>query len=121
MRWMLAALLCAGPAGQEEVRAWVFFSPDSPDASALFETLRGVKTTPVLLADRYTGGREPAAPFLATLRVSGEVLVVDPEGLERAERWGVRELPAAAVERGGRVHLAAGSRADVEELLKCSR
>ena len=121
MRWMLAALLCAGPAQDGEIRAWVFFSPGSPDAAGLFRALRGVPTTPVLLAERYTGGGDPTAAFLSTLRVSGEVLVVDPEGLARAERWGIRELPAVAVERAGRVHIAAGTRADVKELLACSR
>ena len=121
MRWMLAAFLCAAPAEDPEVRAWVFFSPESPDASGLFRELRGVPTSAVLLAERYTGGREPGADFLSTLRVSGEVLVVDAEGLARAERWGIRELPAVAVVRGGRVHVAAGTRADVKELLSCSR
>lgn len=121
MRCLLAALLFAGPADDPGPRAWVFFSPDSPDAAPLFEALRGVPTTPVLLAERYTGGREPAADFLSTLRVSGEVLVVDAEGLARAERWGIRELPAVAVERGGCVHVASGTRADAKELLTCSR
>lgn len=121
MRWaMLAGLLLGGEPGEPEV--WIFFSPDSPDGAALFRELGGgLKARPVLLAERYFGGREPSAAFLATAAAAGEVRVVDPEGLREARRLGVRELPAVAVRRGGRVHVACGARAPVRELLRCGR
>ena len=118
---LLLGMLMAGAV--DEPAAWVFFSPDSPDASRLFRDLKalGVTGRPVLLVERYTGTREPAEPFLATLRDSGEVRVVDAEGLKEAERLGIRELPAVAVRRGKRTHVACGTRVDVKELLECSR
>jgi hypothetical protein len=120
MRWaVLAGLLLGGEPGEPEV--WIFFSPDSPDAAALFGDLGGVRARPVLLAERYFGAREPGAGFLSTAAAAGEVRVVDPEGLREARRLGVRELPAVAVRRGGRVHVAYGTRAPVGELLRCGR
>jgi len=107
----------------EEPEAWVFFSPDSPDSSGIFRDLKalGVKTRAVLLTARYFGSREPAEPFLATLQAAGEVRVVDEEGLREAERLGIRELPAVAVRRGKRTHVASGTGVDVKELLRCSK
>ena len=112
-----------GTGASEEPEAWVFFSPDSPDASRLFAGLKaaGVKAQPVLLAERYLGTREPAPVFLATLEAAGEVRVFDEEGLRRAERLGISELPAVAVRRGARTHVACGAQADVKELLSCLR
>lgn len=118
---VVLGVLALAPAGETE--AWVFFSPDSPDASRLFTELRarGIRVRPVLLPERLLGTREPAAAFVATLAAAGEVRVVDPEGLREAERLGLRELPAVAVRRGSRVHLACGTQADIQEILRCSR
>lgn len=116
----LAAALVAGP--PEEPEIWVFFSPDSPDASGIFRELRGRAVRPVLLAERYAGDREPPEAFLATVAAAGsEILVVDEEGLREAERLGITALPAVAVKSGGRAHVAAGSRLDVNEVLRCAK
>ena len=119
MRYVAAAALAMG--GGEEAEVWVFFSPDSPDASAVFRSAGGLRVRPVLLVERYFGDREPAEGFLATVRASGELRVVDEEGLRMAGRLGIRSLPAAALVRGGKAHVAAGTRVDVKELLRCSR
>lgn len=120
MRWaMLAGLLLGG--GPSEPEVWIFFSPEAPDAAALFRELGGLAVRPVLLAERYFGAREPSGAFLATVAAAGEVRVVDPEGLREARRLDLRELPAVAIRRGGRVHVACGTRAAVRELLRCGR
>ena len=118
---LLLGVLAMG--ASDEPEAWVFFSPDSPEASGLFAGLKalGVNARPVLLAERYLGTREPAAAFLATLQAAGEVPVFDEEGLRLAERLGIAELPAVAVRRGKRTHVACGARVDLKELLACSR
>lgn len=117
---VVAAGLVAGPA--EEPVAWVFFSPDSPDASGIFAELRGLPVRPVLLVERYFGGREPSEAFLATVRAAGaEIRVADKEGLSEAERLGITDLPAVAVKAGGRVHVASGSRLDMKEILRCAK
>jgi len=118
---ILAALGVTGAADEPE--AWVYFSPDSPDASRLFANLKslGIRTRPVLLTERYFGSREPGEAWVATLEASGEVRVVDEEGLREAERLGIRELPAVALRRGKRTHLASGTGIDVKELLSCSK
>jgi hypothetical protein len=118
---ILLALLSIGASEEPEVS--IFFSPDSPDASSLFRDLKAlrIKTRAVLLTERYLGTREPAEPFLATLQASGEVRVVDEEGLKEADRLKIRELPAVAVRRGKRTHVACGTRVDLKELLRCSR
>ena len=120
--WILAGLLAA-PAGRAEDEAvvWIFFSPDSPDASGLFGQARGMAVRPVLLVERYTGDREPSEAFVATLGASGEIRVVDEEGLREARRWGIRDLPAVAVVRGPSAHVASGNRVDLRDLLRCSR
>jgi hypothetical protein len=115
------ALTMGMAAPAEEDTAWVFFSPDSPDASKIFEALRGERVRTVLLTERYFGEREPAAPFLATIQKAGEVRVVDEEGLAKARELKIRRLPAVAVIRGGRAHVASGTGADVKELLRCSK
>jgi hypothetical protein len=119
MKLLAAAVLAMGGGGETE--AWIFFSPDSPDASGLFRSAEGLRVRPVLLVERYFGDREPSEAFLATVRRSGEALVVDEEGLRLAERLGIRSLPAAALRVRGRIHLAAGTRADLKEILRCSR
>lgn len=120
MRWLLA-LAVLGP-GEGELDAWVFFSADSPDASGLFRALEGRRVRAVLLPERFRGAdREPSPAFLATIAAAGEVRVVDEEGLALARTLGIRELPAAAVRRGGRMHVASGAEAPVKELLGCSR
>ena len=118
---LVLGVLGMAPAGEPEAR--VFFSPDSPDASRLFSGLRarGIRVRAALLPERLLGTREPAEAFVATLAAAGEVRVVDPEGLREAERLGLRELPAVAVRRGNRVHVACGAQADLQELLRCSR
>jgi hypothetical protein len=113
------AMGAAAPAGEDTV--WVFFSPDSPDATPLFEALKGQRVRTVLLVERYFGERTPAAPFLSTIQAAGEVRVVDEDGLAKARELGIRRLPAVAVIREGRVHLASGTGADVKELLRCSK
>ena len=99
----------------------VFFSPDSPDASAIFKQLEGHDVRPVLLVESYRGPSRLKKGFLETVRVSGEVLVVDAEGLREAERLGITSLPAVAVTHGGRTHVAVGTNIDIGKLLKCSR
>lgn len=124
MRVAIAAVLALGGAerhGREEPEIWVFFSPDSPDASRLLADLRGMQVRPVLLAERYAGAREPSPAFLETVKAAGEVRVVDEEGLREAVRLNLSELPAVAVRRRGRTHVASGNRIDVREVLRCSR
>ena len=116
---VVAALVMGGT--QETPVVWVFFSPDSPDASGILRQLKGRPIRTVLLTERYFGKRRPSRNFLETLRVAGEVRVVDPEGLREAERLGITRLPAVAVTRSGRSHVAFGNRVNVEELLRCSR
>lgn len=106
---------------EEEPTLWVFFSPDSPDASGVFRQLKGQRVRAVLLVERYFGEREPSEAFMATLKEAGEVRAFDEEGLAMAKRLGIRRLPAVAVVRGDHVHVATGTRVDVKELLKCSR
>jgi hypothetical protein len=122
MRMAAVGLLAglASPAGAD-ADAWVFFSPDSPGAAALFEGLQGVRVRSVLVAERFIGRAAPRPEFLSTLRSAGTVPVIDEEGLALAERLGIRELPAAAVRRNGAWHVASGSSADVKELLSCAR
>ncbi len=115
---LLAGLLGAP---EEEPTVWVFFSQDSPGAARIFAELRGVRVRPVLLAERAFGAREPSPAFLETIRAAGEVRGVDEEGLREALRLGIRDLPAMAVTRGGRTHVASGSRLDVKEVLECLR
>lgn len=114
-----AALVVGGGSGEEE--AWVFFSPDGPDPSGIFAQLGGRRVRSVLLVERYFGEGEPSPAFLAAVAAAGEVRVVDEEGLREAERLGIRELPAVAVLRGGRAHVASGTRIDLRELLKCGK
>jgi len=121
MRFLLAAVMVVGSSGPEETTVWVFFSPDSPEASRLLADLKGERVRTVLLTERYFGEREPAAAFLATIQAAGEVRVVDEEGLRKAKELGIRRLPALAVVRGGHAHVASGTQVDVKELLQCSR
>ena len=122
MRYVAVLAMAMGsPSMTEEATVWVFFSPDSPDASKLFEQVKGDRVRTVLLPERYFGAREPAAAFLDTVQAAGEVRVVDEEGLKKARELGVRRLPAVAVVRGGRAHVATGSGVDVRELLRCSK
>jgi hypothetical protein len=120
MRWLVATALAAlGPA--EEPEAWIFFSPTSPDATALRRSFGDVPVRAVLLVETYAAGAEPSEAFAATLAAAGPVRAADVEGLALAARLGIRELPAAAVRRGGRWHVAAGADVDGKELLRCSR
>ena len=121
MKYMAVIVMSLGAPAAEEATVWVFFSPDSPEAARIFEQVKGERVRTVMLAERYFGAREPAEPFLATLQASGEVRVVDEEGLQKARELGIRRLPAVAVVRGGRAHVAAGSGTDVRELLRCSK
>jgi hypothetical protein len=105
----------------EDTAVWVFVSPDSPDAGRILESAKGQRVRTVLLVERYFGQKEPAAAFLATVKAAGELRVVDEEGLRKAKQFGIRRLPAVAVVRGNRVHVATGTQADVQELLRCSR
>ena len=122
---ILPALLLLAGAGdghpEPAPTVWVFFSPDSPDASALFRQLEGHPVRPVLLVEDYFAAKRHSRDFLETVRVSGELLVVDEEGLREAERLGISALPAVAVTHHGRTHVATGNRINVKELLQCSR
>jgi hypothetical protein len=124
MRYAFAAVLVTLGRGDGEARepeVWVFFSPDSPDASGIFAGLRGARVRPVLLTERYFGNREPSEAFLETVKAAGEIRVVDEEGLREAVRLGLASLPAVAVTRRGRTHVAFGNRPDVREVLRCAR
>jgi len=119
MKWIWTLALLA-PA-DEDVEAVVFFSPASPDAAALIRSFGDVPVRPVLLVENYGSGREPSDAFVSTLRAAGPAGAADVDGLKLARRLGIRELPAAAVRRGSRWHVAAGAGADGKELLRCSR
>jgi len=121
MKYLLATMLVAGSAAQDEPTIWVFFSPDSPDASRILNQLKGERVRTVLLVERYFGDREPSASFIAGIQAAGELRVVDDEGLRKAKELGIRQLPAVAVLRGGHVHVAAGTQVDVKDLLSCSK
>ena len=120
MRLMALLALTVG-VPLEETTVWVFVSPDSPDATRILEGAKGERVRTVLLVERYVGEREPGAAFLATVRAAGEMRVVDEEGLRKARQLGIRRLPAVAVVRGGRAHVAAGAQVDVQEMLRCSK
>lgn len=120
MRFMAVVALTMG-VPSEECTVWVFVSPDSPEAAGIYGALKGERVRTVLLVERYFGEREPAGAFLETVKAAGEMRVVDDEGLRKARELGVRRLPAVAVVRGGRAHVASGTRVDVKELLRCSR
>lgn len=119
MKWTLVLAMAVGADGETE--AWVFFSPTSPDASALLRSFGDVPVRPALLVEDYATGREPSEAFLATIAAAGPVRAADDEALALARRLGIRELPAAAVRRGSRWHVAAGTAVDGKELLRCSR
>ena len=121
MRYVAVLAMTLGAPAAEEATVWVFFSPDSPEAARILEQAKGERVRTVLLVERYFGTREPAAPFLDTIQAAGEVGVVDEEGLKKARELGIRRLPAVAVVRGRRAHVAAGSGTDVRELLRCSK
>ena len=121
MRYVAVMAMVMGAPAAEEATVWVFFSPESPEAGRILEQAKGERVRTVLLVERYFGEREPAGPFLASIQAAGEVRVVDEEGLRKARELGIRRLPAVAVVRGGRAHVAAGSGTDVKELLRCSR
>jgi hypothetical protein len=116
----LCVLALAAPA-PEAPEAVVFFSPDAPDASALIRSFGDAPVRAVLLVEDYGTGREPADAYLASIRAAGSVRAADVEGLALARRLGIRRLPAAAVKRDGRWHVAAGAGVDGKELLRCSR
>jgi hypothetical protein len=120
MRYLLAAAVAIGSSSSGEAQVWVFCSPDAPDAAPLFAQLKGERVRPVLLVERYFGDREPSDAFLSTLQAAGELRAYDDEGLRKAREFGIRRLPAVAVVRGGRVHVASGARLDLKELLQCS-
>ena len=120
MRWLAAAALAAlGPA--DDVEAWIFVSPKGPDVSALRRSFGDIPVRAVLLVEDYATGGEPTADFAATLAALGPVRAADVDGLAQAVKLGIRELPAAAVRRGGRWHVAAGADVDGKDLLRCSR
>lgn len=121
MKYLLAAAVAMGSSAPGEAEVWVFCSPDAPDASRIFAQLRGERVRAVLLVERYFGERAPSDAFLATVRAAGELRAYDEEGLRKARELGIRRLPAVAVVRGGRAHVAAGAGVDVQELLRCSR
>ena|SRR5438132_8355237 len=121
MKYLLALTMVLGSPVTEETTVWVFFSPESPDASRILAELKGERVRTVLLVERYVGDREPAAPFLATIQAAGEVRVVDEEGLQKAKQLGIRRLPAVAVVRGDHAHVATGTQVDMKELLQCSK
>jgi hypothetical protein len=118
MKWIWVLALAA-PA-PDEPEAVVFFSPTSPDASELIRSF-GIPVKAVLLVESYATGLEPSEAFLATVRAAGPVAAADVDGLALARRLGIRELPAAALRRGSRWHVAAGTAVDGKELLRCSR
>ncbi|HEX7897731.1 MAG TPA: hypothetical protein VF950_08210 [Planctomycetota bacterium] len=120
MKWTLMLALAVG-AGDEETEVWVFFSPASPDASGLLRSFGDVPVRPALLVENYATGLEPTEAFLATIGAAGTARAADDEAAALAERLGIRELPAAAVRRGARWHVAAGTDVDGKELLRCSR
>src|SRR6478672_4215998 len=121
MRYVAVMAMALGTPATEERMVWVFFSPEAPEAARILEQVKGERVRTVLLVERYFGDREPAAPFLASIQAAGEVRVVDEEGLEKARQLGIRRLPAVAVVRGGRAHVATGTQVDVKELLRCSK
>jgi len=120
MKWTLILALAAGGT-DEETEVWVFFSPAAPDASGLLRSFGDVPVRPALLVENYATGLEPSEAFLATIAAAGSARAADDEALALAERLGIRELPAAAVRRGSRWHVAAGTAVDGKELLRCSR
>lgn len=120
MRWLAAAAL-AGLGTPEEPEVWIFVAPGSPDAAPLRRSFGDVPVRAVLLVEDYATGAEPTAAFAATLAALGPLRAADVDGLARAAELGIRELPAAAVRRGTRWHVAAGADVDGKELLRCSR
>ena len=120
MKYLLAAALSMVSSTPEETQVWVFCSPDAPDAARILAQLKGERVRPVLLVERYFGDRAPSEAFLSTVQAAGELRACDDEGLRKARELGIRRLPAVAVVRRGRAHVASGAGVDVRELLRCS-
>jgi hypothetical protein len=112
----LAGILAVPPSKAD---AWIFFSPDSPDATRLMRWARDLDARPVLLSERYLGRRTPSRAFTSTAAAARDLRVWDEEGFALAERLGIRELPALAIRHGGSFHVVAGADADPKELLSC--
>jgi hypothetical protein len=90
-----------------------------------------VKLRPVLLAHDWKGLKTltqmcPLTRTLKELEAGGkpgalDIRLFDEEGLQLAERWQVRAVPAFVLVRGGRAHRAAGAGSDLEDLWECSK
>ena len=88
-----------------------------------------VKLRPVLLAHDWTllkrvTEKSPLTRTLKELEAGGkpgllDIPLYDEEGLQLAERWQVRAVPAFVLVRGGRAHRTAGASSDLEDLWEC--
>jgi hypothetical protein len=86
----------------------------------------GTEARFVMLVEDFGGlekefGRREVIELLRKIAARGrEIGIWDVEGVELAKRLGVREVPAVAVRRAGRWHVAAGARADSREIERCT-
>lgn len=85
-----------------------------------------VKLRPVMLLDDFSVIRkvEEASPLykaLKELQTLGplDIPLYDEEGLDLAQRWEVRSVPAFVLVAGGRAHRVLGPVVKLEELLEC--
>jgi hypothetical protein len=146
MRLGVLGLLAAGvggpfitpqaiPKGRESLPTlYYFFSPSAPGsldgarrAVAFRKGEKGqIKLRLVLLLDDFSVIRkvEEGSSFYKTLKElqsqgSLDIPLYDEEGLELAERWGIRSVPAFVLVAHGRAHRALGPTVNLEELLEC--
>jgi hypothetical protein len=108
--------------GPEGARRVIAFSNKHPGQ---------VKLRPVLLAHdwnllRSVTEKSPLTRTLKELEAGGkpgalDIPLFDEEGLQLAERWQVRAVPAFVLVRGGRAHRMAGASSDLEELWECQK
>jgi hypothetical protein len=120
----------------ESGRLHLFFSPEDPFSGRFLTRLSSLRkdhpkpevSFHLLVRDFRNLSGTPSAAFQAmvdTLKDSGGpefgLALFDEEGVSLARRLGVSKLPAAALEQGGRSHVAYGSDLNLEELLVCRR
>ena len=99
---------------------YFFFAPDSPGIESIADGLAKTPARPVLLVSSFKG--ELPQPFLDAAKALGrDFAVVDEEGLALARKFGVARLPCVVRVHDGRVHMAAGSKLNLKEVLECSR
>jgi hypothetical protein len=110
-----------------------FFSDSAPDLEASALALRGLRAKhldlrikPVFLVEDFASIANPSAEFASGIRELRYAVgqdfaapVYDEAGLALARKLKLDRLPAYALVNGQRAFVACGTRANLEELLRC--